>query len=839
MDNKEIQDELERLKSVSESYRHIIEENIKTAKEAGISDEKAAASTYKFVKAIEDGSKKYKKSYDEISVSIDGLKKQYKNQNLTAAELDESLKALRQQVNNTTDQGKKAELIKAKSELESANARNKANDIFKESMGTLGGTVIKGVANSFTSAAKSALGGGDALKVAADFMTSNIDTANAASQVGSKALTDFGAATAGAGGKLKYVGVAATAAGSALGFLSNSMSELAKAGIGFMLTQTTKMISGFGDLSNSGAIFAGGMLAMVDTAQTAGMTLEQFSKVVGVNKESLSKLGIGVSEASKKLAGAMQAGGESARRGMFALGMNMEQQADAYAQTMVMMAGPTGKLKASQAEIAAQTEDYAKNLKILSALTGEDTKAKQEKLRQDNDTLAFNQQLDGMNEIERKKINDAMMNMSADQQRAFRERMIYGTLISKDLAITEATNSGIAKANEQSYKAALDGSLSAQRQQEIQKNNAKEAHDQAMANKALAQAGSEDAKAASASQNASFQYMQKFTKTEEERKKIEAELEKGKTAKPGAKGNEAVDLMAIQQDFALKMQDIAKNALPQFATAVGQTIKDIEGSVTALAKLGLAGGTMPPWVTNLVGISASLLQIATLLGTAGGPGAAAGGAGGAGGKLGKGLLKNSKLLGGVAGAGLGAAMAYSDYQDVKAREAAGQITSEEAKKEKGGVVGEAAGGLAGGLAGGALGATYGALLGPIGMAIGGVLGGALGAAGVGWAGKKSGEAVAGQFAEGGIATGPASGYTAMLHNRELVLPLTDSGAPKAGTQGIEDLMKMFGMGNKSAAPAGGGEMAELIKEQNSKLDDLIRIMGDNRDYTERLMHNMS
>jgi hypothetical protein len=522
--------------------------------------------------------------------------------------------------------------------------------------------------------------------------------------------------------------------------------------------------------------------------------------------------------------------------------MNMEQQADAYAQTMVMMAGPTGKLKASQAEIAAQTEDYAKNLKILSALTGEDTKAKQEKLRQDNDTLAFNQQLDGMNEIERKKINEAMMNMSADQQRAFRERMIYGTLISKDLAITEATNSGIAKANEQSYKAALDGSLSAQRQQQIQKDNAKEAHDQAMANKALAQAGSEDAKAASASQNASFQYMQKFAKTEEERKKIEAEQEKGKTAKPGTKGNEAVDVMAVQQDFAIKMQDIAKNALPQFATAVTQTIKDIEGSVTALAKLGLAGGTMPPWVTNLVGISASLLQIATLLGTAGGPGgvgAGAGGASGVGGKLGKGLLKNSKLLGGVAGAGIGAAMAYSEYQDVKAREAAGQITSEQAKKEKGGVVGEAAGGLAGGLAGGALGATYGAMLGPIGMAIGGVLGGALGAAGIGWAGKKGGEAVAGQFAEGGIATGPASGYKAMLHSKELVLPLTDSGAPKAGTHGVEELMKMFGMGNNSAAPVGGGEMAELIKEQNSKLDDLIRIMGDNRDYTERLMHNMS
>lgn len=793
-------------------------------------------------KSREEYRKKTEKSYDNTKTGIDNLRNKLNAGATTAQDFEAELGRLRDEVNKTSDKVKKAQLLKEKQDLEAENSRLKVNEIFKNSMGELGGTVIKGVANSFTSAAKSALGGGDALKVATDFMSSNIDTANAATQVGAKALGDFGAATAGAGGKMGKFGVAASVAGAALGFLSNSVSELAKAGIGFMLSQTQKMIAGFSELNNSGAVFSGGMLKMVETATTAGMTLEQFSKSVSANKDILSKLGIGVGEASKKLAGAMAAGGESARKGMFALGMNMEQQADAYAQTMAMMAGPSGKLKASQAEIAAQTEDYAKNLKILSALTGEDTKAKQDKLRQDNDTLAFNQQLDGMNETERKKINEAMMNMSADQQRAFRERMIYGTLVSKDLAITEATNSGIATANEQSYKAALDGSLSAQRQQEIQKANAKEAHDAAMANKALAQAGSEDAKAAAASQNASFQYMQKFNQTEEERAKIAAELEKGKTAKPGTKGNEAVDLMQVQQNFALKMQDIAAENLPQFSKAIVNTIKDIEGSVKALADLGLTGATMPPWVASMLGIGAALLQIVpALMSLAKGGGAAGGGGiadavGKAGGK--RGLLRMAKGAGAV-GALAGGVMAVSDYQDIKAQEAAGTITAEDAKKAKGGVIGEAGGGIAGAAAGAAAGAIAGSVVPLVGTAIGGIIGGILGGWGGGKAGKAGGEAVAGHFAEGGIATGPASGYMAMLHNRELVLPLTDSGTPKAGTHGIDELMKMMGMGGNSTAAAPSGDVAELIKEQNSKLDDLIKIMGDNRDYTERLMHNMS
>ena len=61
MDDKQLQDELERLKSVSESYRYIIEEKIKEAKAELKSDEEAIKSAYKFAKGMEDAAKRFKK----------------------------------------------------------------------------------------------------------------------------------------------------------------------------------------------------------------------------------------------------------------------------------------------------------------------------------------------------------------------------------------------------------------------------------------------------------------------------------------------------------------------------------------------------------------------------------------------------------------------------------------------------------------------------------------------------------------------------------------------------------------------------------------------------------
>jgi hypothetical protein len=558
-----------------------------------------------------------------------GSKNRIKDLRYTISNVDDALEELGDSA-DTAARAEREKLIALKSSLVAQQQQNDATKAVVTGFRDLGGAVLKGVANSYASAAKTALGGGDALATAGAFMTASIDTANAASQAGSKALGSFGEAAMLGGGKMKLVGVAAQGASAALGFLSNTVSELAKAGIGFMIQQTQKNIQGFQGMASAGALYSGGMMEMLKTSGQAGLTLEQMSKAVGANTEAFAQSGMGVGEGSRKMAAAMQAGGKAARDSMFALGMSMEEQAGAYAQTMALMAGPSGQLKASNAEVAQQTREYAGNLKLISDITGKDAKARMEKLRQDNDTLAFNTILNGMDEKERLRTQEAMALMSEQDQRAFREQKIYGSVISKDLAIEQATNSGIAKSRQAFLDASNAHNLTVETVGKTYKENADETMAAANeAGKSLGLAREGAAVDAAKAMNANAQYAVRAGKAYD--KGVENLKEMANPLGPDGKPKVEVDIQAIQQDFALKMQDIAMKNMPAFATAITETIKSIEKSVEELAKLGVAAGSLPPWISTLIGIGSGLLQfipsIMSMLGIGGGAAAAGGAAG--------------------------------------------------------------------------------------------------------------------------------------------------------------------------------------------------------------------
>jgi hypothetical protein len=94
-------------------------------------------------------------------------------------------------------------------------------------------------------------------------------------------------------------------------------------------------------------------------------------------------------------------------------------------------------------------------------------------------------------------------------------------------------------------------------------------------------------------------------------------------------------------------------------------------------------------------------------------------------------------------------------------------------------VGALGAGVAGGLKGAAMGAALGTAVPLIGNAVGAVVGGLVGSALGVWAGGAAGKKVAGEAgkamnlpkaADGGLLTGPTSGYLAVLHGTELVIP---------------------------------------------------------------------
>ena len=629
---------------------------------------------------VENGNKLLKTNNQTVAgfvTQMAGARRKVQDLNYTIGELDDALDDLADSA-DTASLAQKEQLKAVRDGLVQQNLHNKAIESSITGLKELSGAVVKGFANSMTSAAKQALSGGDALSTASAFMTANIDAANGASQAGSKALGSFGEAAMAGGGKMKLVGLAAQGAGAALSFLSNTVSELAKAGIGFMIQQTQKNITAFQGMAAAGALYSGGMDQMMNVAAQGGMTLEQMSKAVGANTEAFAAAGVGVGEGSRKMAAAMQAGGKSARDSMFALGMSMEEQAGAYAQTMALMAGPSGQLKASNAEVAQQTQEYAGNLKLISDITGKDAKARMEKLRQDNDTLAFNSILNGMDEKERLRTQAAMAAMSDQDQRAFREQKIYGSVISKDLAIEQSTNSGIAKSRQAFLDASNAHNLDVNTVGKTYKDNADETMAQANeAGKSLGLATSGAAAEAAKAMNANAQYAVKAGKAYDGSVKS---LEKMREPTgPDGKPKVEVDIQAIQQDFALKMQEIARKNMPAFATAINETITSIEKSVEELAKLGVAAGSLPPWISTLIGIGSGLVQmipsIMSMLGI-GGAGAAGAGAGGAGAAsgaaaAGSAIAAPAAVLAGGAAITVGAANVMKNNADMQDAIAAG------------------------------------------------------------------------------------------------------------------------------------------------------------------------
>jgi hypothetical protein len=604
---------LDELAASSRRMADVIDRQMKLELARGSSTDEAAKKTLEFVNAVRYAERNMRTSSDRISASIDGLDQAFREGNLTAKDLNDELLSLRNQVNNTADQEKKRELIEKKRHLEEINLRNQVSANLKDTFFTQLGTVVGGTTKAIAGLAKSALSGSDAMEIAAQAMKSQIEIVNNSFQAGAKGVGELGQHMAGAGGKVGIAGVVLTGLSSAAGIAAGQLSELATAGIDFMMRSVKGFIRDFNSMSQAGAIYSGGMDAMIKTASDGGMTLEQFSKVVSDNKEKFARLGMSVAEGSKKLASVMQAGGKPMRDGMFALGMSMEEQGEAVATVMQRLAGPTQRLTASNAEVAAATQSYVRDLKTLQNITGEDVKSKQEKIRQENDTLAMQQKLAGMDETKRTALLAAMDSMTDSQRRALRENMIYGTVISKDIAIAQASNAGLKEANDRAYQAAMDGSLNAEKQKQIQADTREATERDAKKAVGLGMAMSEAARDAAKVVLENWDYTAKFSEQALAAAK-KASDEQQKKGQEGTAGPE-VDLQVQMQEFSTKLQEIAHGNLNAFATALDSTFKNIEKTVLALAKASTDVGTSLGELFSIEALSALIGSLILPVGT--------------------------------------------------------------------------------------------------------------------------------------------------------------------------------------------------------------------------------
>jgi hypothetical protein len=131
---------------------------------------------------------------------------------------------------------------------------------------------------------------------------------------------------------------------------------------------------------SAGGSFAGGMGEMGRLATSSGIGIAMFTKSVVAARPSIIAMGLSVGNATKLLSVNMAAlgttvgrSGKFVREELLALGYNYEQQGIVLAQYMAQLKATGVNLMAvAPAQLASQTATYAKHLKVISDITGQD-----------------------------------------------------------------------------------------------------------------------------------------------------------------------------------------------------------------------------------------------------------------------------------------------------------------------------------------------------------------------------------------------------------------------------------------------------------------------------------
>jgi hypothetical protein len=467
-------------------------------------------------------------------------------------------------------------------------------------------------------------------------------------------------------------------------------------------------------ITAAGASFAGGMGEMRAQAANAGMRLKDFSEMVKGSVANLASMGMGVAQAAQRIGGVSKVL-RSTDLGMQLrnLGLSIQEQSEAAAAAAANL-NASGRLRSmSDAQVAQVTVAYTKDLKILQGITGEDAKKKMEEARMrsmEADLLAQAMAKGGPEAME--KLRNQLATMPESMKKGYMEFVSTGGTAVADAATNVAIsqNPRIMEQYQQMYTTLGDGSKNA--------------------SDALRETGSlTEQTAAYARQNA------------------DSVKEMATAARLGASELGQATIQ-IHNDLILANQRFTEGVTEATAAnveALSKTQDDLTNAVNRLEE-----------ETNAAAVALE-----------------------------------KRLTPGLAGAA--DAMPRFTGAMNSAIDALNGMAGNNVKAEE---VGGLAAGAAGAYALGSMGAAFGTAIAPgvgtaVGAAVGASVGGAMGYFTGSWLGKKADESLskepakppggkesswynpASWFAKGGIATGPVTGFPAMLHGTEAVVPLPD------------------------------------------------------------------
>ena len=423
-----------------------------------------------------DNLKKLDKDVEKNRSTMGGLAKEmltgrrvFKDFSTDIDNLDNQLEKLA----DTTDENEialRGELLKRRESIQLMAQHNAAQKAVIQGLTAFSKTTSGAVGKTMGGFVRGLQDGSSAFALAGGVMEGAMDIANAGAQALGTGMTTIGSTMAtSTNPKVRMLGIAAAGAGIAISGLSNAVTGIGKFIVGYMIKQLEMTVDAFQKTSTAGAMFAGGMTEMTQTATDAGLTLKQFSDVMQKHAGDLGMAGLGVTEGSKRIGGALQSGGKEMRTSLLKMGYTFEEHAGLVAETMRDMSQTGGPLRASNAQVAKETEKYAANLRIISAISGEDAKKKMDESRRKAGQLAFQQKLDQLEPTQRAALMRGFDNMSDMQQDNFMDMVNFGTVINERGAVAQQAIPALEEQNNAFFKAFQDRTLNEETVRDIQK----------------------------------------------------------------------------------------------------------------------------------------------------------------------------------------------------------------------------------------------------------------------------------------------------------------------------------------------------------------------------------
>lgn len=437
--------------------------------------------------AMVSGTKSYSQNNKALKKEIDDQIRHIRATANTAEELEEGLNELKEKFKDISHIGVRQSIL---SQIDSTNRLSAVQEKYS--------TLVKAVTPTFAalgSATSKVLGayqsGSGQIGMSAAALEGAVGAAGAGVGLLGTGLTAGGQALGNFGNKyVKAAGKSLEVFGSAASIAGSAISAVGQKVLPFLQAELTKNIDAFQSLSSSGAMFAGGLTEMVQTAGRAGLTLTQLDNVVKNNKDSLSGLGESLTGGAKKLSSVLETGGKGFKKELLDMGFAVEEQAGLVADTMRSMRQSGSALTASNPEILAQTKKYAENLRIVSDITGEDAKKKMEEIKKQNQRLAFQQAISDLTEGQRTALERAQLNMSGLQKEAFQQMVaMHGAITDPELAAAVAQTPALKQSLDEMYSKFKDKTLDETGVRDIQDKYGAQIKEQLMAQTGIAQAG--------------------------------------------------------------------------------------------------------------------------------------------------------------------------------------------------------------------------------------------------------------------------------------------------------------------------------------------------------------